>query len=149
MIPQEHRIIAALEHLGPMVIPDYNRPRWWERTARKRDRAIQDALAAAGLPALSSIGRLIFIEIPHDLGAINPTDFWTQMWCRALRLPFRSARDRDVIVDPRTNQRSTMTAHERIQLLREEQEVAKNLAGARRSVTPRTDIPSETPGVEP
>lgn len=153
MIPQEHRVIAALEHLGPLVVPHRSAPRWRRFAARQHDRAIQDALAAAGLPALGYPGRKVFtmgtIGAETDQGISDATGYWARLWCRALGIPHRSAHDQDVIVDPTTNQRSTLTAHERIQLLREEQEVAKNLAGPRRSPTSRTDIPSKTPGVEP
>lgn len=122
MIPQEHRIIAALGHLGPLVVPDLRQPRWWQRTAWKRDRAIQEALAAAGLPELDDYGRFALsglMERHYEFGC-HLADLWALGWCRALGLPHRLPWSPDVILDPRTGERSTMTAHERIQLLHEE-----------------------------
>lgn len=153
MIPQEHRIVAALGHLGPLVVPDRRALRWRRFATRRDDRDIQDALAAAGLPALGYPGRKVFtmgtIGAETDQGISNVIGYWARLWCRALGLPHRSAWDQDVIIDPTTNQRSTMTAHERIQLLREELALEENLATLPDSRVAGTHIPSETPGVEP
>lgn len=129
MIPQEHRISAALGHLGPLVVPDLRQPRWWQRTARTRDRAIRAALAAAGLPELDDIGRTIFVDF-YALQAMREAErkvglaeCWAIDWCRALGLRYRVSWEPGYIFDPRTLEISTveeMTAHERIQLLHEE-----------------------------
>lgn len=154
MIPQEHRIIAALGQLGAHVVPENSVVRRHVFETRAHERDIQEALAAAGLPALAWPGRRIFTmpfrtaAAEDSIGISSATGHWARIWCRALGLPHRSAWDRDVIVDPTTGERSTMTAHDRIQLLREEQAVARNLAARRASAPSGTDILSD-PGVMP
>lgn len=157
MIPQEHRVIAALEHLGPMVLPSTVSPRWYRMGERRHDAAIQQALAEAELPRLTEVGRRAFLlhseadgyfDEEQVQGHADATGYWARLWCRGLGLPHRSAWNQDLVVDPTTRQRSTMTAHDRIQLLREEQAIARNLSARRASAPTGTDILSD-PGVEP